>query len=404
MAGQITDNLNKKIGILTLYHNNYNFGGLLQAYALQKVIAAMGYDAEQICYDSVKKDSKKDKSGVTHISIDKIMNDVVRIIKINVKEVLNFVIRCKIKRRLAAFKDFMILIPHSAKIYTSKSIKDSIKEYDGFVCGGDQIWNDWTGWLEEDAPFVYSLSFVPETKRKFSYAPSTGGAAMSKTHLKKLEKGLKSLDYVSVRERSSQSQIMSICGHPVSVVLDPTLLLGEEQWEEMIQGVNITDSKYGVCYFLGNDSNQKKAATDYLHRNNCMVLSFPYIFNNGFCKSDGKYGDIYDVTSGPKEFLAIIKNSQFVITDSFHAVVFSFIFHKPFYVMERDMQVGEGTMNSRIYDFLHEFHLESRLISATSLSKMKEWQLVDYAEADRVLAARKEESMEFLRTALSDFV
>ena len=98
--------------------------------------------------------------------------------------------------------------------------------------------------------------------------------------------------------------------------------------------------------------------------------------------------------------MGLIKSAECVITDSFHAIVFSLIYHKPFYVFERNTQVGGGTMNSRIHDFLEEFGLQDRLVTPEQLEKKKTIEPIDYTYADKVLARRRKESYDYLKTAL----
>ena len=113
-------------------------------------------------------------------------------------------------------------------------------------------------------------------------------------------------------------------------------------------------------------------------------------------------GDIRDYTSGPREFIGLIKNAEFVITDSFHACVFSMIFEIPFAVFERNKIGEKGNMNSRIYDFLEEFHLENQLVTGVQLAEMTEIPKVDFAYAHKYWKKRREESLKYLGNALKD--
>ena len=137
-------------------------------------------------------------------------------------------------------------------------------------------------------------------------------------------------------------------------------------------------------------------------KNNYKVIVFPHIVHNVIRKCDLFFGDIHDYSSGPREFLGLINNAEFVITDSFHACVFSMIFKTPFVVFERNKPGEKGNMNSRIYDFLEEYHLENQLVTEKKLADMKEIPKLDFTYAHEHWKKRREESLEFLKNALMD--
>jgi hypothetical protein len=392
----------KRVGILTFYYKNYNFGGMLQAYALQHVIDKIGVQCEQICFERVKAKKsetniKKCKRIITTSFSKGFLKGIKKFWKIISYKVMGLIVRPAIKTRLGSFSKFEDIIPHSSNVYHYFDIDNSVSLYDGFVCGSDQIWNRW-GIANEARCF--SLGFVPDDKVKISYAASTGGQKLPQEHIDKLRPGIQKLNYISVREKSAVQLIEDISGKNVKNVLDPALMLDAEDWDKLESDYTIPSKSYAVCYMLGNDKRQRKSAIKFAHLNNCKALTFPYICENSFCGEDLYFGDIRDFTSGPVEFVKLIKNAQFVITDSFHAIVFSLIYHKPFYVFERETIVGSGTMNTRIYDFCEEFGLQSRLVTPESLLNKKEIEPIDYAYADLVLKRRKRESLEFLKNAL----
>lgn len=151
-----------------------------------------------------------------------------------------------------------------------------------------------------------------------------------------------------MRERSSVPILENNIGEKVEVVVDPVLLLSKEQWDKEMRPTSIKD-RYVFCYLLGEGYENREAVKAFALRMNCQLVTVPHIINVN--EQDRNFGDIQDYTSGPAEFLSLIKNAEVVITDSFHATVFSMIYHKPFYVLERTTQVSGGTMGSRLTDF-----------------------------------------------------
>jgi hypothetical protein len=390
------------VGIITLYYRNYNFGGMLQAYALQSVVEKMGVKCEQICFERIEAKSSETKyEKYKRVIIKRFSNGFFEGIKYIGKcvenKVMNPIVSLAINNRLSSFAKFGDMIPHSPDVYQYDNIDECLPLYDTFICGSDQIWNCWG--IKGDAK-CFSLGFVPADKVKISYAASTGGQNLPKAYIDKLRPGIQKLNFISIREKSSVQLIEDISGKNVKNVLDPVMLLDAADWDRVEGACTIPSKSYAVCYMLGTDKKQRKSAIKFVHKNKSKVLSFPYINGNCFIREDMFFGDIRDFSAGPAEFVKLIKNAEFIITDSFHACVFSMIYHKPFYIFERGDMVASETMNTRIYDFLEEFGLQSRLVTPESLLNRKEIEPIDYAYADLVLKRRKRESLEFLKNAL----
>lgn len=383
-----------KVGIVTLFHHNYNFGGLLQAYALPVAIERyLGISAEQIDYVFEPEEQTNIKDTV---SLKKIIYSI-GIIFFNNLEKNNF------SRREKAFEQFMECIPHSKKKYVDDDISDSLKTYTKFICGGDQIWNDYQliKWYRSLDSKVFTLQFVPENVKKISYAPSMAVLKVTDEFKKEFGKGINRLDAISVREKRSLFVLKEMTDKPIAVVVDPVLLLKKNDWMKVIQYPKMRN-KYALCYLLGDNMSQRKGIKKFVSKVHCKIITFSNICHNIVRKCDLFFGDIHDYTSGPREFLGLIKNAEFVITDSFHACVFSMIFEKPFVVFERNKIGEKGNMNSRIYDFLEEYHLESQLVTEKELEDMEEIPQIDFTYAHAHWKKRREESLKYLENALKD--
>ena len=387
-------NENNKVGIVTLYHANYNFGGLLQAYALPKVLKEhFGIEAEQIDYvptvQSVKEE-QDNKKGIAKCFYRIIYNfGIFFFDKVNKK---------KLNRRKQAFDSFINEIPHGETPCDYYTINESLNRYGVFVCGGDQIWNDFK---EDQNIEVYSLQFVPSEYKKIAYAPSMAVLEASSSFKKVMRNGLNGLDAVSVREKKSLSVLQQLTDKNIEVVVDPVLLMTADEWTRSARGTK-NKGKYVLCYLLGDSTQQREAVKKAAKRLRLPVLTFPHILVNVVRKCDLFFGNIHDYISGPREFIGLIKNAEMVITDSFHACVFSMIFKTPFAVFERG-GIGEtGNMNSRIYDFLEEYHLENQLVTAEELTEMKEIPKIDFTYAHEHWKKRREESLKYLENALKN--
>ena len=379
----------KKTGILTLYYNNMNYGGLLQAFALPFVIQKhIGIPAEQIRYSQQNTDtdlctSKSKKS----LSIYQLGINFFSALTSNKRSI-----------RKESFLEFMNDIPHSRNIYSHETIQQCNSNYEIFICGGDQIWN---GEMVGEHLDVYTLQFVNQGLKKIAYSPSVAISHMSKQVEDCLGKGLLGIDRISVREKRSLDILKRLSDKKIEVVVDPVLLLTKSEWLEQSRPTKI-NGKYILCYLLGDSITQRKAVEIISKRLKLRIVTFPHILVNNVRKCDLFFGDIKDYTSGPRQFLDLINNAEFVITDSFHACVFSMIFETPFIVFERNKPSEKGNMNSRIYDFLEEYHLENQLVNvekAMNLSRIPE---VDYSFAHEQWFHRRNDSIEYLTRALFD--
>ena len=379
----------KKTGILTLYYNNMNYGGLLQAFALPFVIQKhIGIPAEQIRYSQ--------QSTGTDLCTSKSKKSLsIYQLGINFFSALTSNNRSIRKESVLEFKND---IPHSRNIYSHETIQQCNSNYEIFICGGDQIWN---GEMVGEHLDVYTLQFVNQGLKKIAYSPSVAISHMSKQVEDCLGKGLLGIDRISVREKRSLDILKRLSDKKIEVVVDPVLLLNKSEWLEQSRPTKI-NGKYILCYLLGDSITQRKAVEIISKRLKLKIVTFPHILLNNVRKCDLFFGDIKDYTSGPRQFLDLINNAEFVITDSFHACVFSMIFETPFIVFERNKPSEKGNMNSRIYDFLEEYHLENQLVNvekAMNLSRIPE---VDYSFAHEHWFHRRNDSIEYLTRALFD--
>lgn len=385
-----------KAGIITLYHGNYNFGGLLQAYALPKVLKDyFKVEAEQIDYIPIEKKAKKKDNCNKQAIFPRLYQIIYKF------GIIFFDVLCKknLCQRKRAFDEFMNEIPHSSITYDYDSIQNiSLNQYQFFLCGGDQIWNDQK---EKQNIKIYTLQFVTTGAKKISYAPSMAVLETTPDFKRIMSNGLNQLDAISVREKKSVSILKLLTNKKIDVVVDPVLLMTENEWIDVIISPKKKE-KYILCYLLGDSVEHRKAVKKIAQKIHLPILTFPHIFLNVVRKCDLLFGDIHDYTSGPLEFLGLIKNAEFVITDSFHACVFSMIFEKPFVVFERNKIGEKGNMNSRIYDFLEEYHLESQLVTEKELEDMEEIPQVDFTYAHAHWKKRREESLKYLENALKD--
>lgn len=331
------------IKILTLLGNNY--GGCLQAVALQRVIKDLGEDVETINYREYL-NSKK-----------------------NIKELLKQIVYYNRNIKFNNFrKNYLLLSKQVIKIEDDEKSK--------YIVGSDQVWNP---------NIMYSirknffLNFVKDKNRKFSYAASVGSEILDEENEDKIVSMLNDFKLISIREKSSKELLKKV-KTPIFEVLDPTLLLSKDEWD-VYKDKSYNKNNYTLVYMLGVTNDIINGINNNII-DNIMEISYKKHFKKTKYLQNG---------FGPSEFISAIDNSNCVITNSFHGMVFSIIYHKDFFVVLRD------SMNSRIYDLLDNLGLTDRIININNENKININNHIDYREVDQKLNNIKEDSINFIK-------
>lgn len=328
----------RKIGLLTLDSRSYNYGGLLQEYALQKTVVRLGYQCEIIDYDmSSELGMFSYKRSLLYLTPEKIFS------KLKVKTKENKDISKVIIPRHERFDEFRSeYIKLSSRCRYSDLIEMQNK-YHSIVCGSDQIWSP-----SLTRPSFF-LDFVDATKKKIIYAASISRDQLSKKEAKVYKRYLSSFESVSVREEKAKEIIHGLIpSMDVNVVLDPTFLLDHKDWEKIAGKQALVDEAYLFCYFLNIDEQKREAAIKFAKKNGLRIVSLPCLPERYNSLDEGFSEDLFPTK--PAEFLNLILHAEFVLTDSFHPSVFSIVFNKNFRVFERSR--GKQNMNSRLETLL----------------------------------------------------
>jgi hypothetical protein len=357
-----------KIGIVTHYYNSTNYGGILQSFALCKYLNENGCDAKQICYDT----SKRSK-GLQ-------LKRFLAFHWIQLKNLSHPKAFLMIRKRKKSFQAFRKSIPHTTTVFSDENLFKVNSLFDVFLTGSDQVWH----------PAVinkgYSLSFCD--KPKYSYAASIAADEIPADKKQFYDEFVKSFLAVSVRERNAQ-KLISV---ETQLVLDPVFLLSEDEWDKVVSK-RLVDEDYVFCYFLGDSQEARNATVDFAHKKNLKVVNIPYL-KNYYRKCD-QFGDYSLSGVSPNDFLSLIKNARFVITDSFHAICFSFIFKKQFLVFNRKAKSNMGT---RIGDILFTLDLQNRYCMKPNDILSTNLEEIDYTKTRAVFESMKLASIEFLNS------
>ena len=364
--------MTKKVGVISLYYHNYNYGGCLQAYAMVLAIQKLGYQVEQLSYD---REFEKSAPALS------VKNQMV----VALKRKLPGTFLNRTYKNHVLFDHFIHMIPHSEVVYTARSIAQAEGKYDAFVAGSDQIWNP------RYACDAYYLGFVGGGKRKISYAASIGNNRLEQSTINLMREKLQDFDAISVREASASELLNGRVGVKAIRVLDPVLLLHPAELDELAASARqVRHTKpYAVTYLLGNLEKNYQVCEEYSQRLGIKLVSIP-TKPEDVVLGKPQYG------VGPKEFISLIRDAELVITDSFHATVLSILYHKKSIILQRNMSNDAESMNSRIEDlfelFANQFHWGD---VANAAENTPDWELVD-----QILNEERERSIAFLENSL----
>lgn len=332
-----------KIGVITFWQSEDNYGQILQIFAMQHFLRKLGHKPFLIRYreDGIRKQ-------VNGVKVNKLLDYIV-----NFRSYFRYFLQLRQDAKYQQlqrnskrnFKEFIAEnIEVSNHIYSDTSIMETPPEADVYLCGSDQIW----GGNE-----IYYLPFAPEGNKKIAYAPSFGGVnPFGKDNSDRIKELLERFDFIGVREESGAVMLQSNGIKSATHVVDPTLLLGKEDYISLLKPIGNPIAPNDVfLYLLGSPI---KCSVDkiisFLKKND---LSYSYVASQG--RVDKYPKSQFTIP----EWLEAIKRSKIVITNSFHCIVFSLIFHKPFIFIPLDGSYSR--MNNRITELLGKCGLQSRI-------------------------------------------
>lgn len=382
----------KKIGIITHYYQSRNYGGNLQAYALALYLNQNGYHAEQISYQGNYAASRNAGSRKL-IDWVKLPFRIARSVTLRVVKGMEEKTHHVSARRKQAFAPFNLeMIPHSEAVYDVSTVCRCADDYDIFITGSDQVWN-----LKWKNP-AFFLDFVPSDKKKISYAASIAAESLTDEQKANLRDYLRDFDAISVREKGAVALLSDLTSIPVIHTLDPTFLIDRGQWDRICSPRPVEED-YLFCYFLGENKKERRLAREYARKHQLKLVTIPHA-GGSIRVSDIGFGEVRCFDASPADFLSLIKHAHSVFTDSFHAVVFSNLYEKQYYVFNR---TGSGEMSSRIQDITELFGTKERFCCTKErenlqyITSLKE---IDYSRKNLVFEKLLAESKAFLAGSL----
>lgn len=376
-----------KIATLTMLEGNFNYGAVLQTYALVKYISSLGHDCKTIrlshYVDGVHNNRKLCIDGLTdrikrklptllsqHDLVNNICNIYGRLIGHYEYEDILKSQEADEERFRKFIKDY---IP-TTKLFTKEDIKETNSEFDVFVCGSDQIWKP------ECTNGSYFLDFCDENKLMIAYAPSISMYELTDDEKDYYKDKLKRYDYFRISSREIRgAQILSeIIGRDISTVVDPTLLIERKEWIALASSCErIIKEPYCFSYLLTPNLIATYKIDKYAKKNGLKFANISYGVENSYyshIKPDYCMDNI-----GPIEFLNLLLNADYIFTDSYHGCIFAILFNRCFSVVRRNVKGKKREMFSRFDTLIEYAGIEKQIISIKNIGKAKE-EVFDYYE------------------------
>lgn len=345
------------------YDHTVNYGSCLQAYALQEAVNSIELsDKEKCSYSLIPIRSFKEWPAPLSLTRGLLLP-------------------------IIAFHrtQFSFFEKKHMRFAPAKCLNDLPKlnaDSDAFICGSDVIWNPDLNYSLD----AFYLDFA--YRYKFSYAASFGKSEVGEQVLEQVRKHISTFDAVSVREEAGLKILRKCTDKTVKIVCDPVILIDKDKWESLISGKSKHESY--IFVYITHISDNVKYCLDQMKSKTGLKIKY------------AAYGPKQAIQQGmlqvqtPEQWLQLLHNAEYVVTNSFHATAFSVLFHKKFFtVVNGDKAKG---INVRMNDFLNSIGLEDRIISV--IPDQLDLSEIDYTLADKRIEEMRKESLDFLQENL----
>lgn len=373
-----------RIAVITFFQSQDNYGQILQCYALQQTLKSMGHKPYVIRYGFHKKYfhwiKKENFSSIAGIKA--FLHNLIQILSPNQKSPRDFnsFKNSRIKQSFRSYNSLIELQKHPPKA-------------DCYITGSDQVWAQLLS-IRDNRSFF--LDFGPSNVRRIAYAPSFALNEYPAEIKKNLNAQLYEFDAISVREYSGVKICKSV-GFDASLVLDPTLLLSASIYKRL--AIRPSTSHYCFVYHVNVTSKDELIWERISQFNKTNGLSSIATYANP------KYGMKMDFLENAhyvyptiEEWLGYICFSEYVLTSSYHGMIFSILFHKSFVICLREDSQFAG--NDRIMTLLKILHLEDRIADRANVEDIISTP-INWDAIDSTLNINKEESLDYLRRSLA---
>lgn len=385
-----------RIGIVTYWSSSDNYGQQLQCFALQKYLIGLGHDTYLIKYMPTnhiplwRRIARSIKYRLLVSSEQKEMDKKLKLICER-----NNLLNCR-----RGFKEFRDKYIKSTEIVyrNIKELRNNPPDADIYICGSDQVWNnslkdpDTAGWF---------LDFGKPTAKRISYAASIG-RDIDSSEINRFTKYLKNFNAISVREQKAYALCHQLGFDKSIIAIDPTLLLNSSAYDSIeidSNGTDVAGKPYVFIYTLNIRTAEEIYWDDFQKIIAKDGLQIRSVSSSGYLPARELLPGVQNEQATIPEWLSLIKHSEYVITTSFHGVVFCLLYHKPFYAVLLNNEYSKG--NDRIISLLEFLHLSNLIVSNSESLKQINFENIDWIDVDAMIALLRQKSTHFIDDILS---
>lgn len=366
----------KKAALLT-FSDSYNYGAGLQAFATYKLLEYEGYQVKFINY----------RNG-SEACPEKILGLARNITLIdNMKMIIKKTIFMGHINGKKGFEEFNNMLPRTKK-YVKHTLSgfDHDYDFDYLIIGSDQVWNPLITGRNIDLSFWGDFTAKP----KISISSSAGSYKYTKEDWNRIIPYLSEFKKITVREEFLRSQIIGK-NIPADLILDPTLILGRKKWDELSDKygkVNVPDKPYVFLYLVATKFNDCQQYVKFIKEK----LNFEIVYVDKFNIKRNNV-DHHFKTASPFDWVCLLKNAQYVLTDSFHGTAFSMMFHK-------NCSIVETNNSMRIKNLFELLNVKNRMFSSIEALCVNYNEIINFDEVDENLAQMQNTSINHIREAI----
>lgn len=368
-----------RVGTISLNINapDFNYGAVLHSWAFQQYLKKQEYVeyTELIDYTMPILEGQNLKHPVWQA-----------LTGLHLRQLLYHIEHHKMyKSRFRKFQEFIkTKLYKSKQKYTQATLNVAQLQYDCVICESDVIWSPGFSGGHFDRSFFLALDSMKNMKR-IAYAPSMANGDLNNEQERELKQLLKNLDFISCRESYEKTILEHYTEKPVTHVLDPVMLLEQEDYENICAKRMLNDPY--LMLYLPVDDNQKlrEFAAIYAKTYGLRILEISTKLNSQRSENMDCIGD-----AGIEEFLSAIKYADVVFTNSFHAICFSILFNIQFYAFSR-------AYSGKVQDICEVFGLSTRFFQNDDFLEQP---MIDYKAVNEQLKYMKQKSAKWIQQAM----
>ena len=380
-----------RIGIVTYWSSSDNYGQQLQCFALQKYLIGLGHDTYLIKYmptNHIPLWRRIARSIKYRLLVSSEQKEKDKKLKLICEK--NNLLNCR-----RGFKEFRDKYIKSTEIVyrNIKELRNNPPDADIYICGSDQVWNNS---LKDSDTAGWFLDFGKPTVKRVSYAASIG-RDIDSSEINRFTKYLKNFNAISVREQKAYALCHQLGFDKSIIAIDPTLLLNSSDYDLIeldSNGTNVAGKPYVFIYTLNIRTAEEIYWDDFQKIIAKDGLQIRSVSSSGYLPARELLPGVQNEQATIPEWLSLIKHSEYVITTSFHGVVFCLLYHKPFYAVLLNNEYSKG--NDRIISLLESLDLSFLIISNKESLTQAGFDRIDWVEVDEKIVLLRKKSVHFI--------